>query len=128
MTTRRGSQYSFQSDVAGLRGIIDPTKGKRKVNIPGGTESTQGSALSQRQVPQNPMISEPELELSMSNSNRYQSHSEGSDRHLHKPVQAVLHNVQGQGLGNVAKNTPRSDELLAHPQNIPQRGGNSLIL
>ncbi|MBW0537328.1 hypothetical protein O181_077043 [Austropuccinia psidii MF-1] len=128
MTTRRGSQYSIQSDGAGLRGRIDSSKGKTKGNIPSGTESTQGSALSQRQVPEMPMISEPELELSMSNSNRYKSHSEGSDRHLHEPVQAVLHSVQRQGLGNVASNTPRSDELLAHPQNVPHRGGDSGIL
>ncbi|MBW0593320.1 hypothetical protein O181_133035 [Austropuccinia psidii MF-1] len=75
-----------------------------------------------------PMISEPELELSMSNSNRYKSHSEGSDRHIHEPAQAVIHSVQRQGLGNVASNTPRSDELLAHPQKVTQRGGNSEIL
>ncbi|MBW0555270.1 hypothetical protein O181_094985 [Austropuccinia psidii MF-1] len=75
-----------------------------------------------------PIISEPELELSMSDSNRYKSHSEGSNRHLYEPVQAVLHSVQGQGLGNVATNTPRSDELLAHSKKIPQRGGNSEIL
>ncbi|MBW0591321.1 hypothetical protein O181_131036 [Austropuccinia psidii MF-1] len=74
------------------------------------------------------MISEPELELSMSNSNRYKSHSEGSDRHLHEPVQAVLHIVQRQGLVNVALITPRSDELVAHPQNVPHRGGDSGIL
>ncbi|MBW0519309.1 hypothetical protein O181_059024 [Austropuccinia psidii MF-1] len=109
MTTRRGSQLSIQSDGAGLRGRIDPSKGKRKGKIPSGTESTQGSALSQRQVPEMAMISEPELELSMSDSNRYKSHSEGSDRHLHEPVQTVLHSLQGQGLGNVATNTPRSD-------------------
>ncbi|MBW0593774.1 hypothetical protein O181_133489, partial [Austropuccinia psidii MF-1] len=53
---------------------------------------------------------------------------EGSDRHLHEPIQAVLHSVQGQGLGNVATNTPKSDELLEHPQNVPQRGGKSEIL
>ncbi|MBW0512576.1 hypothetical protein O181_052291 [Austropuccinia psidii MF-1] len=75
-----------------------------------------------------PIISEPELELSMSDSNRYKSHSEGSNRHLHEPVQAVIHSVQGKGLENVAINTPRSDELLLHPQNVPQRGGNSEIL
>ncbi|MBW0589827.1 hypothetical protein O181_129542 [Austropuccinia psidii MF-1] len=75
-----------------------------------------------------PMISEPELELSMSDSNRYKSHSEGSNRHLNEPVQTVLHGVQGQGLGNVATNPPRSDELLAHPPKVPQRGGNSEIL
>ncbi|MBW0518110.1 hypothetical protein O181_057825 [Austropuccinia psidii MF-1] len=75
-----------------------------------------------------PIKSEPELELSMSNSNRYKSHSEGSDRHLHEPLQAVLHSVERQGLGNVATNTPSSDELLAHPQKVPQRGGNSEIL
>ncbi|MBW0535226.1 hypothetical protein O181_074941 [Austropuccinia psidii MF-1] len=128
MTTRRGSQYSIQSDGAGLRGRIDPSKGKRKGNIPRGTESTQGSALSQRQVPEMPMISEPELEISMSNSNRYKSNSEGSDRHLHEPVQAVLYSVQRQVLGNVTTNTPRSGELLAHPQNVTQRGGNSEML
>ncbi|MBW0511636.1 hypothetical protein O181_051351 [Austropuccinia psidii MF-1] len=128
MTTRRGSQYSIQSDGAGLRGRIDPSKGKRKGNIPSGTESTQGSALSQRQVPEMPMISELELELSMTNLKRYKSHSEGSDRHLHEPVQAVLHSVQGEGLGNVVTNKPRSDELLARPQTVPQRGRNSEIL
>ncbi|MBW0522187.1 hypothetical protein O181_061902 [Austropuccinia psidii MF-1] len=74
------------------------------------------------------MISEPELELSMSNSNRYKSHSEGSDRHLHEPVQAVLHSLQRRGLGNFASNTPRSDELLAHPQKVPHRGRDSSIL
>ncbi|MBW0492291.1 hypothetical protein O181_032006 [Austropuccinia psidii MF-1] len=91
MTTRRGSQYSIQSDGAGL-------------------------------------ISDPELKLSISNSNRYKSHSEGSDRHLHEAVQTVLHSVQRQGVVNVATNTPRSDEPLAHPQKFPQRGGNSEIL
>ncbi|MBW0570135.1 hypothetical protein O181_109850 [Austropuccinia psidii MF-1] len=74
------------------------------------------------------MISEPELEPSVSKPNRYKSHLGGSDRHLHEPVQAVLHSVQRLGLGNVASNTPRSDELLAHPQKVPQRGGNSEIL
>ncbi|MBW0521136.1 hypothetical protein O181_060851 [Austropuccinia psidii MF-1] len=128
MTTRRGSQYSTKSDEARIRGIIDPSKGKIKGKIPSGTESRQGSALSQRQVPEIPIISEPELEISMSDSNRYKSHSEGSDRHLNEPVQTVLHSAQGEGLGNVATNTPRSDELLAHPQNVPQRGGNSEIL
>ncbi|MBW0594126.1 hypothetical protein O181_133841, partial [Austropuccinia psidii MF-1] len=128
MTTKRGSQYSIQSDGAGLRGIIDPSKGKRKGKIFSGTESTQGSALSQRQVPEIPIMSEPELELSMSDSDRYKSQSEGSNRHLHEQLQTVLHSVQGQGLESVATNTPRSNELLAHPQKIPQRGGNSEIL
>ncbi|MBW0594216.1 hypothetical protein O181_133931 [Austropuccinia psidii MF-1] len=64
----------------------------------------------------------------MSNSNRYKSHSGASDRHIHEPVQTVLHGVQGQRLENVASDTPRSDELLAHPQKAPQRGGNSEIL
>ncbi|MBW0562685.1 hypothetical protein O181_102400 [Austropuccinia psidii MF-1] len=106
MTTRRGSQYAIQSDGAGLRGRIDPSKRERKGNIPSGTEFTEGGALSQRQVPEMPMISEPELELGMSNSNGYKSHSEGSDRHLHEPVKAVIHSLQRQGLGNVASNTP----------------------
>ncbi|MBW0504563.1 hypothetical protein O181_044278 [Austropuccinia psidii MF-1] len=75
-----------------------------------------------------PMIAEPELELSMSNSNRYKSYSEGSDRHLNEPVQTVLHSAQRQGLGNAAKNTPRSDELLANLQKVPQGGETSEIL
>ncbi|MBW0592574.1 hypothetical protein O181_132289 [Austropuccinia psidii MF-1] len=128
MTTRRGFQYSIQSDGAGLKSRIYPSKGKRKGKIPSGTEYTQGSAISQRQVPEMPMISEPELELSMDDSNRYESHSEGSNRHLHEPVQAVLHGVQGQGFENAATNPPRSDELLVHPQKITQRGGSSEIL
>ncbi|MBW0488230.1 hypothetical protein O181_027945 [Austropuccinia psidii MF-1] len=72
------------------------------------------------------IISEKELELRMSNSKRYKFHSEGSDRH--EPVQGVLHSVQGQGLENVATNSPTSDELLARPENVSQRGGNSEIL
>ncbi|MBW0593690.1 hypothetical protein O181_133405 [Austropuccinia psidii MF-1] len=128
MTTRRGSQYSNQLDRDGLRGRIDSSKRKRKGNICSGTESTQVSALSQRQVLEMPIISEPELEISMRNSNRYKSHSEGSHGHLHEPVQAVLHGVQGQRLGNVASNIPRSDELLANPEIVPQRGGDSQIL
>ncbi|MBW0525858.1 hypothetical protein O181_065573 [Austropuccinia psidii MF-1] len=95
MTTRRGSLYSVKSDGAGLRGRIDPSKGERKGEIPSGIESTQGSALSQRQVPEMPIISELELELSMSDSKRYKSHSEGSNRHLHEQLQAVLSTVQG---------------------------------
>ncbi|MBW0569787.1 hypothetical protein O181_109502 [Austropuccinia psidii MF-1] len=75
-----------------------------------------------------PVISEPELELSMSNSHRYKSHSEGSDRYLHETVQAVLHSVQKQGLPNVASNAPRGDELLEHPQNFTHRGRDSGIL
>ncbi|MBW0505597.1 hypothetical protein O181_045312 [Austropuccinia psidii MF-1] len=74
MTTRRGSQYSIQSDGARLRSRIDPSKGKRKRKIPIGTESTQGSAISQRQAPEMPIISEPELEKSMSDSKRYKLH------------------------------------------------------
>ncbi|MBW0553492.1 hypothetical protein O181_093207 [Austropuccinia psidii MF-1] len=125
MTTRRGSQYSSQSDEGGLRSVNDPTKGKRKRKIPSGTESTQGSAISQRQVLKIPIFSEPELELSMSHSNSNQSHSEGSDRHIYEPVQALLHGVQGKRLGNFATNPPKSDELLAYSQKVPQRGGNN---
>ncbi|MBW0589077.1 hypothetical protein O181_128792 [Austropuccinia psidii MF-1] len=106
MTTKRGSQYSIQSDGVRLRSRIDPSKGKRKGKIPSGTESTQGSAISQRQFLEIPIVSEPELEL----------------------MQTVLHHVQGQGLGNAAKNLPRSDELKAHPEKFPQRGENSEIL
>ncbi|MBW0503615.1 hypothetical protein O181_043330 [Austropuccinia psidii MF-1] len=128
MTTRRGSQYSIQSEGGGLRSRISPAKGKRKRKIPSGTEYTQGSTISKRQVPGIPMISQPELELSMSNSNRDKSHSEGSNRHPYEPVQAVLHSVQEQSLQNVATNPPRSDEILKYPDKIPQRGGNSEIL
>ncbi|MBW0499173.1 hypothetical protein O181_038888 [Austropuccinia psidii MF-1] len=80
------------------------------------------------QVPEMPIICEPELELSMSNSNRYKSHSEGTNTHSYEPVQVVLHGVQVQGLENVATNPPRSDELLENPKKIPQIGGNSEIL
>ncbi|MBW0502644.1 hypothetical protein O181_042359 [Austropuccinia psidii MF-1] len=128
MTARRGSQYSIQSDGAGIRSRIDPSKGKIKGKIPSGTESTQGSVIYQRQVPEMTMISGPGLELSISNSKRDKSHSEGSNRHLHGPVQEVIHHLQGQGLGNVATNPPRSDELLVNPQNVPQRASNSKIL
>ncbi|MBW0592520.1 hypothetical protein O181_132235 [Austropuccinia psidii MF-1] len=31
-------------------------------------------------------------------------------------------------MGNAASNTSRSEEFLAHPQKVPQRGGNSVIL
>ncbi|MBW0550232.1 hypothetical protein O181_089947 [Austropuccinia psidii MF-1] len=128
MTARRGSQYSFQSDVTGLRSKVDTSKTKRKRKISSGTESTQGSDIYQRQVLEMLIISEPELELSMSNSKRYKSHSVGSNRHSYEPVQTVPHSVQGQGLGNVATYPPRSDEPLAHPEKIAQRGGNSEIL
>ncbi|MBW0560992.1 hypothetical protein O181_100707 [Austropuccinia psidii MF-1] len=43
----------------------------------------------------------------MRNSNRYKSHSEGSNRHIHEQVKAVLHHVQGQELGSAATNPPR---------------------
>ncbi|MBW0511735.1 hypothetical protein O181_051450 [Austropuccinia psidii MF-1] len=125
MTTRSGIQYCIQSDGGGLRSRNYSPKGKRRGKIPSGTESTKGSALFQRQVPEMPMISEPELELSMSNSNTYKLHSKGLDRHLHEQLQAVFHGVKGHRLGNVAKNPPRSDEILAHPEKITQRGGNS---
>ncbi|MBW0503961.1 hypothetical protein O181_043676 [Austropuccinia psidii MF-1] len=128
MTTRRGSQYSIQSDGGELRSRFYPSKGKRKGKIHSGTYSTQGSAISKRQVSNMPMISEPELELSMCSSNRDKSHSEGSNRHSYEPVQAVLHSLQGQILVNVATNLPRSNALLEYPEKVPQRGANSEIL
>ncbi|MBW0570723.1 hypothetical protein O181_110438 [Austropuccinia psidii MF-1] len=128
MTTRRGSQYSIQSGGCGFRSRSDPSKGKRKGKIPSGTESTKVSAISKRQVSDMPIISEPELELSISSSNRDKSNSVGSNKHSYEPVQAVLHGVQGQRLGNVATEPPRSDELMAHSQNFPQRGETSEIL
>ncbi|MBW0537054.1 hypothetical protein O181_076769 [Austropuccinia psidii MF-1] len=75
-----------------------------------------------------PIISEPELEPSMSNSNRYESHSEDSNRHLYEPLQEISNSVKGKGLGNVSKNPSRSDELLEHPEKGPQKGENSDIL
>ncbi|MBW0464065.1 hypothetical protein O181_003780 [Austropuccinia psidii MF-1] len=128
MPTRRGSQYCIHSDACGLRGRNDPTKGKRKGKIPSGTESTQGSAISQKQLPEMPIISDLGLELSRSHSNREKSHSEGSDRHLHVSVQTVLHILQGKRLKNAATNPPSSDELLAHPQKAHKGGGNSEII
>ncbi|MBW0462549.1 hypothetical protein O181_002264 [Austropuccinia psidii MF-1] len=127
MTSKRGSQYSIQSDETGLRSRIAPSKGK-KGKAPSGTEYLKGSAISQRQVQEMPIISNPELELSMSNSNRYKSHSEGSNRHIHELVQTVLHCVQGQGLGIAATSPPGSDKLVAHPEKVSQRQGNSEII
>ncbi|MBW0570171.1 hypothetical protein O181_109886 [Austropuccinia psidii MF-1] len=128
MTVRRGSQYSIQSDGGGLRSRFVPSKGKRKGKIPSGKESTQEGAISKGKVPNMHGISEPEVELSMNNSNRDKSHSGGSNRHLYEPIQTVLYSVQGQRLKNVPTNLPRSDELLEYPGNICQRGGNSEIL
>ncbi|MBW0496114.1 hypothetical protein O181_035829 [Austropuccinia psidii MF-1] len=98
--------------------IVYPSKGKQQGQIPSGTDSTQGSSISKRQVLDMPMISDPELELSMSSSNRYKSHSEGSNRHLYEPIKSVLHGVEGQRLGNFATNPPRSDQLLAYPEKL----------
>ncbi|MBW0511604.1 hypothetical protein O181_051319 [Austropuccinia psidii MF-1] len=120
MNDRRGSQYYIKSDGGRLRGRNDSTKGKRKGKIPSGTEYTHGSAISKRKVPEIIRISDPELKLSMSNSNRNQSHSQGSDRHLHKPLQKVLHGVQRKRLGNTATNSPKSNELLEHPEKVAQ--------
>ncbi|MBW0504645.1 hypothetical protein O181_044360 [Austropuccinia psidii MF-1] len=64
----------------------------------------------------------------MINSKRDKSHSEGSNRNINDPVQEVLHSVQGQRLGNVSTNPPRSDELMEYFQKSSQRGGNSKIL
>ncbi|MBW0534449.1 hypothetical protein O181_074164 [Austropuccinia psidii MF-1] len=75
-----------------------------------------------------PIISEPELELSMSNFNRDRSHSEGSNTHICVPLKDVLHNLQRKRLRNAATNPPRSDELLENSQKIPHRGGNSEII
>ncbi|MBW0590354.1 hypothetical protein O181_130069, partial [Austropuccinia psidii MF-1] len=56
MTTRRGCQYSIQSDGGGLRRRGDLSKGKIKAKISSGTESTKGSTISERQVPDIPRI------------------------------------------------------------------------
>ncbi|MBW0538349.1 hypothetical protein O181_078064 [Austropuccinia psidii MF-1] len=121
MNTRRGSQYCIQSDGVGLRSRIEPSKGKRK-------EKSPVEQNLHKEVPEMPIISGPDWQQSMSNFNRYKSHSEGTDRHIHGPVQTVIYYVQGQGLGNAGTNPPRSDELLEHSDKVPQRGGNSEIL
>ncbi|MBW0562152.1 hypothetical protein O181_101867 [Austropuccinia psidii MF-1] len=82
-----------------------------------GTECTQESAISQRKVSERSIISETQLELSISTSKRDKSHSEGSDGHLNQPVQTVSHGVQGQILENVTTKPQRSDELLTYCQN-----------
>ncbi|MBW0523213.1 hypothetical protein O181_062928 [Austropuccinia psidii MF-1] len=81
MPTRRGSQYSFQSNGGGLRSRNYSTKGKRNCQISSGTESTQRGAISQRQVPEMLMISEPKLELIMSYSKR--------DKHIQRAHIAI---------------------------------------
>ncbi|MBW0504471.1 hypothetical protein O181_044186 [Austropuccinia psidii MF-1] len=116
MNIKTGSQCSIQSDGGRHRSKVDLSKGKRKGKIPSGTESTQRSSISKRQVPDIPMISEPQLELSMSNSNRDNSHSEGSNRHLYEKFKEVLDCLQRQILGNVTTNPPRSDKLLEYPE------------
>ncbi|MBW0509815.1 hypothetical protein O181_049530 [Austropuccinia psidii MF-1] len=102
MTTRRGLKYSIQSDGAGLRGRIDFTKGKERAKSP---------------VEQNPHKEAP-----------YPKGKSQQCPYYLNQIQRVLHSVQGQRLGNVATNPPKSDELLAHPERIPQRGGNHEIL
>ncbi|MBW0583248.1 hypothetical protein O181_122963 [Austropuccinia psidii MF-1] len=64
----------------------------------------------------------------MRNLKRDKLNSEGSNRHIYEPLQAVLHGLQGQRLENVATNPLGIDVLLAHSQNAPQRGVNSEIL
>ncbi|MBW0535949.1 hypothetical protein O181_075664 [Austropuccinia psidii MF-1] len=88
------------------------------------TEKSPVKQNPHKEVPGRPIISKPELELNISNCNRYKSHLEGSDRNLHEPVQGV----QGQRLGNVTTSPPRSDELLEYRGKVPQRGGKSEIL
>ncbi|MBW0557055.1 hypothetical protein O181_096770 [Austropuccinia psidii MF-1] len=61
----------------------------------------------------------------MSHSKRCKSHSESSDIQPHELIQTVLDSLQGKILGNAATNSPRSDELLAYPQNDLKGGGNS---
>ncbi|MBW0577587.1 hypothetical protein O181_117302 [Austropuccinia psidii MF-1] len=47
---------------------------------------------------------------------------------IYELVKALLHSVQGKRLGNVAKNSPRSDDLLEDSQKAPQRGRNCELL
>ncbi|MBW0555584.1 hypothetical protein O181_095299 [Austropuccinia psidii MF-1] len=109
MTTRRGSQYSFQSAQGEIRSRNDPKKWKRKGKVPSGTKSSQGSSISNRQVLEILITSGPYLELNMSNLKINKSYSEGSNRHINEPVQELLHTSQRKGLVNVTPNPPRSD-------------------
>ncbi|MBW0521460.1 hypothetical protein O181_061175 [Austropuccinia psidii MF-1] len=73
-----------------------------------------------------PIVSEPELELSMPNKKRYKSHSEGSDRHSNDPLKEVLHSLQ-----DIGKSFHKSAKEFGTPGTswkVPQRGGNSEIL
>ncbi|MBW0464610.1 hypothetical protein O181_004325 [Austropuccinia psidii MF-1] len=63
----------------------------------------------------------------MSHSNREKSHSKGSDRLKNEAVK-VLHSIQRKSLGNASTNPSRSNELLEHPQEITEGGGNRKIL
>ncbi|MBW0534966.1 hypothetical protein O181_074681 [Austropuccinia psidii MF-1] len=128
MTTRRGPQYSIQSDEGRLRSRNDTTNGKRKDKILNGKEYTKGSAISQREVPEIPFICDPEFELSIIHSKKDKLHSHGSDRNVHYSVKTVFHNLQRQRLENSATNSPRSDEVLPHPQKFPKGGANIKIL
>ncbi|MBW0531316.1 hypothetical protein O181_071031 [Austropuccinia psidii MF-1] len=42
--------------------------------------------------------------------------------------QKVLQSIKRQGLGNVAPNPPRSEELLGHPQEVHSGGGSGEII
>ncbi|MBW0520043.1 hypothetical protein O181_059758 [Austropuccinia psidii MF-1] len=81
MTTRRRSKYSIQSDVSGLRSIDELSKGKIKGKIPSGTESTQATAISKRQVPDMAMISETGLEL------KFEEHTSSNQKLLLEHVE-----------------------------------------
>ncbi|MBW0474634.1 hypothetical protein O181_014349 [Austropuccinia psidii MF-1] len=74
-----------------------------------------------------PITFEPELEQSMSHSNRNKLYSEVSNRNINEPVKEVLHSLQRQSLVNVFLNLPRSEELRENPQEIISGGGNSEI-
>ncbi|MBW0536320.1 hypothetical protein O181_076035 [Austropuccinia psidii MF-1] len=95
--------------------------------MPSGTESTQESSICKRKVSEIQIISGPELEPSISHSNRNQSHSETSDRNLNEPVQEVLHTPQRKRLVKSTTTPPRSDELMAHHQKISEGRGSSKI-
>ncbi|MBW0487114.1 hypothetical protein O181_026829 [Austropuccinia psidii MF-1] len=128
MATRGCSQYSIQSDGGGLRSENDPTKGKRKGEIPSGTGSTQGSAIFQRKVPEISINSEPEFKLSMRNSKRNKSQSECSiDIYMshEKQYYMVYKDKDWEMLPRIHQGVINSWGIL---KKSPQRGGNSEIL
>ncbi|MBW0572826.1 hypothetical protein O181_112541 [Austropuccinia psidii MF-1] len=75
-----------------------------------------------------PMISKPEMELSMGNSNRENNIQRAQIDIYMSQYKQHYRLYKEKRLGNFATNSPRSDEVLGYPERIPQIVGNSEIL